>query len=664
MWEREAMGVSTDVTVFICHRRSDSADHAGRLYELLGDDLGATQVWRAIDVQPDLDDAVAAVVKRIGETDVVVVVIGPAWLAAGTDGRRDIDDPHDPVRMELEAALSADIPIIPVLVADARRPGPEELPASLVALTTMQAFELRDDEFAADVEQLAATLETFSRDRASATSTEPEPLPESAPPAPAPPEVPTPNPPIYVDENVQFTVYRPRTLQPGRWSSLLAFAHLSDRRPDEPDAPDPLEEVRRQAEQVLGDVDAYFDLKQDALAGVPREGEITFLPAAEDVEFNPPSRTFRWLESVHREEFRLRTSAAAGETIRGGLSVFLGVRLLAEIGLQFTVTDEAAPAGSAPVVDDARPYRRIFASYSHKDVRIAEQFEQYAAVFGDRYLRDWIDLRAGENWSERLADMIREADVFQLFWSRNSMGSANVRQEWEYALSLNRPNFVRPTYWEFPMPRDPANGLPPPTLSALHFQRLAVEPVADTAVVAGSVDSPQVSYPPVEIDDEKAAASPSSQPSSPLTAKPVIICDNCGYKNDAAEVFCGSCGQFLAWVGPKVGASAAEPPLPPAAAQRPRPAVDTSRRAPEPGDVICANCQEPNDPTRRFCRRCGSSLATTAPSMNDRTTGPAPSRRSRSRPAAAISLVALVLVVALTLLMFVSVFSVGAPPRP
>ncbi len=194
--------------------------------------------------------------------------------------------------------------------------------------------------------------------------------------------------------------------------------------------------------------------------------------------------------------------------------------------------------------------------------------------------------------------MIREADVFQLFWSRNSMGSTNVRQEWEYALSLHRPNFVRPTYWEFPMPRDPANGLPPPALSALHFQRLAVEPVADTAVVAGSVDSPQVSYPPVEINDEKAAASPSPQPPSPPTAKPVIICGNCGYKNDAAEVFCGSCGQFLAWVGQEVGASAAEPTLPPAAADEASTAVPPPADA-DPDAVVQATAPPSYGPAAR-----------------------------------------------------------------
>ena len=46
-------------------------------------------------------------------------------------------------------------------------------------------------------------------------------------------------------------------------------------------------------------------------------------------------------------------------------------------------------------------------------------------------------------------------DVFQLFWSSNSMHSDFVRQEWEHALRLNRPHFIRPTYWEEPMPMAP-----------------------------------------------------------------------------------------------------------------------------------------------------------------------------------------------------------------
>ena len=465
------MASGPDVAVFICYRDSDSADDAGRLHRLLSESLDPTRVRLSIDAVPRDEDFGEAVADAIGRADVVLVVIGPDWLKVDAGGRRLLDDPADPVRLEIEVALARDVPIIPTLVGDARAPRPDELPEPLRPLLQRDAIELRDDAFEADVERLEAVLAEL------ASSAELDSVPAQAPTTSGEVER-----PLHVDENVQFTVYRPRTLQPEQWSTLLAFAHLSQRRSDgDPDEPDPLEEVRRQAEQVLGqDVGSYLDLTQDSSAGVPREGEILLLPTVDGLVFNPASRTFRWLEPIHREEFRLRTSGApVGQTLRGRLSVFLGVRLLAEISLQFLVSEAPAPSKPEPVV--GRPYRRIFASYSHRDVHVAEQFERYAAVFGDRYLRDWIDLRAGENWSERLEELIGQADVFQLFWSWNSMRSANVRREWEYALSLSRPNFVRPTYWEFPMPRDQASGLPPPALSALHFHRLAVDPVAPVA---------------------------------------------------------------------------------------------------------------------------------------------------------------------------------------
>jgi hypothetical protein len=128
-----------------------------------------------------------------------------------------------------------------------------------------------------------------------------------------------------------------------------------------------------------------------------------------------------------------------------------------------------------PEAVSARPYRKIFASYSHKDLAIVEQCERHAMVMGDSYLRDWKDLRAGEEWHPRLSEMIKEADVFQLFWSWQAMESEFVRQEWEHALALGRPNFVRPVYWETPFPERP--GLPPEELRRIHFQCLCPETV-------------------------------------------------------------------------------------------------------------------------------------------------------------------------------------------
>src|SRR5262249_15323823 len=161
-------------------------------------------------------------------------------------------------------------------------------------------------------------------------------------------------------------------------------------------------------------------------------------------------RSFQWTEPVHREEFRIRAPRALeGRTVRGRLTVFLGSIILAEVALTVRVGElRAAAADRTSAVDFARPYRKIFASYSHTDRAIVDELTRYATALGDEYLRDWVHLRTGEVWTERLEAMIREADVFQLFWSASAMRSRFVRQEWEYALSLGRANFVRPTYWE------------------------------------------------------------------------------------------------------------------------------------------------------------------------------------------------------------------------
>jgi hypothetical protein len=296
-------------------------------------------------------------------------------------------------------------------------------------------------------------------------------------------EAPSPAKP-YLDENVQFTVFRPGSIEPLKWYPLVAFAHLSAKRPDAPeDEPDPVQEVQRQARAALQErFEDYQKVTLDSSQGVPREGELTFVPLFADVTFNPPRRTFIWTESVHREEFRMRTQAKPGQTLRGSMSVFLGRIILAEVKLTIRVASPGPASERAPEPASAVPYRKIFASYSHKDHDVVEEFARLARAFGDEYLRDLTHLRAGEVWDERLLGLIDEADVFQLLWSSNSMRSPYVRREWEHALSLRRPNFIRPSYWEQPMPASIAEGLPPEELLRLQFISLASDrPPATTA---------------------------------------------------------------------------------------------------------------------------------------------------------------------------------------
>jgi type VI secretion system protein ImpC len=182
--------------------------------------------------------------------------------------------------------------------------------------------------------------------------------------------------------------------------------------------------------------------------------------------------------------------------VGGRLSVFLGSILIGEIGLRFRVAPLGAQVSErepqAPTT--ARPYRKIFPSYAHADTAIVEQFERYAASVGDSYLRDVTTLRSGEVWDERLGELIAEADVFQLFWSTRSMISPFVRTEWERALALERRHFIRPVYWEDPLPENPAQGLPPPELGRLHFQRIAWVTTPPASAVA--TETPTKAPPP------------------------------------------------------------------------------------------------------------------------------------------------------------------------
>jgi len=326
-----------------------------------------------------------------------------------------------------------------------------------------------------------------------------EPTAPGAITAVAPPPMPVP----YLDENVQFTVYRPHAVAPGTWHRLLAFAHLSERPPDAPaDALDPVDQVRAEAATLLGErARDYQDLTQDSRHAVPRMGELTLVPEITGFTFNPPRASLLWIEPVHRVEFRMRAEEALdGRIARGRLTVFLGGLILAEVPLTIRVNRGADTRDARPEVANARAYRRIFASYSHRDLAVVEQLEGYARALGDEYLRDWIHLRTGQVWSAELRRLIEQADVFQLFWSKNSMGSPFVRQEWEHALSLGRPGFVRPTYWEDPLPVDPEAGLPPPALLELHFQRLGV--VVEPATPAASTSSPVA---PADDDDDDDA---------------------------------------------------------------------------------------------------------------------------------------------------------------
>jgi hypothetical protein len=118
--------------------------------------FGARHVFQDVDRTPLGSDFRQVLTKQVAGCDVFLAVIGDAWLSsAGKSGTRRIDNPADFVRIEIEAALSRNIPIIPVLVGNASMPQTEELPERLRELAYRHGLPVRPNpDFRHDMERL------------------------------------------------------------------------------------------------------------------------------------------------------------------------------------------------------------------------------------------------------------------------------------------------------------------------------------------------------------------------------------------------------------------------------------------------------------------------------------------------------------------------------
>jgi hypothetical protein len=115
---------------------------------------------------------------------------------------------------------------------------------------------------------------------------------------------------------------------------------------------------------------------------------------------------------------------------------------------------------------------RVFACYARKDIEVVRMVQSlHRALPLSRLDYDIEILTAGDDWERSLDRAIRDADLFQLFWSPAAADSEQVEREWRFALSRDRKGFICPVYWGGDAP-DPA---PPAELRHLHFQRLNID---------------------------------------------------------------------------------------------------------------------------------------------------------------------------------------------
>ena len=462
------MAESTPVAhgrIFISYRREETAYPAGWLFDRLAHHFDGGQVFKDVDsIQPG-DDFVEVIATAVGSCDVLLALIGAEWLTITDEhGKRRLDNPDDFVRLEIEAALTRGVRVIPILLAGAKMPRAQELPASLAKLVRRQALELSPARFDSDTSRLLRVLDrTLAEVQGPPAAGDPAALPVERWPMPQLQETGPMGPPLErprADDGVSFTAGYPRVVAPQLRYSLSVYVHLG--------------RLQAAVDQYIADESQRLDVRPAvsraaAFVPLPDGTRLWVRPEVPGIGFDPPAQELRWLKDLQRITFRLEAlSHTAGRAVLGAVEVHAGPLLVAQVPLSIRVrgVGERQEGTEGVAASTARLFGSVFASYAPEDHDVAKAVAEAYRPLGIDMLVDKTSIRAGEDRHQGLSQLIEEADVFQLFWSKAASRSHQVAEEWQQALALQDhrgERFIRPVYWNLPRPRLPAE------LKHLHF---------------------------------------------------------------------------------------------------------------------------------------------------------------------------------------------------
>jgi hypothetical protein len=208
---------------------------------------------------------------------------------------------------------------------------------------------------------------------------------------------------LDVDDEMRFTVYRPEVLFPGRWASLLVFAHKTSL-VVEPgrEAVGPLQ-MEAEADDHFGGA-APRPAVVDAPHVLARGAQLRIVPDLPGIRCNPGQAEVEWGEPVHEVVFRLLAgSDLAGAIVRGAVRVWCGPLILGEAPVTIHIAANTARRADREAPD--RAPLRIFINYRREDMPFAAStlYRELRGRFGaENVFFDMATLRPGMAFLEEV----------------------------------------------------------------------------------------------------------------------------------------------------------------------------------------------------------------------------------------------------------------------
>jgi len=117
--------------IFLSYRRTDSPE-ACRVYDWLGQRLGYDSIFMDVAAIPFAVQFPDFIKQEIAKSRVLIALIGSEWA-------KRIHDANDSVRMEIEAAVANQIPVLPVLIGNTPMVDVDALPKSISSIALQNA---------------------------------------------------------------------------------------------------------------------------------------------------------------------------------------------------------------------------------------------------------------------------------------------------------------------------------------------------------------------------------------------------------------------------------------------------------------------------------------------------------------------------------------------
>jgi TolB-like protein len=153
-------GIGPLPVIAISYRRQDSEAITGRIFDRLTIQYGKDAIFRDIDNIPAGVDFREHINIVLGNSTLLVVIMGRRWLGGLKTGTTRLDDEMDPVRVEVETALRLGVTIIPVLVNNAKMPITSILPESIKPLAFRNAIRIDSgQDFDNHIQRLLRSVE-------------------------------------------------------------------------------------------------------------------------------------------------------------------------------------------------------------------------------------------------------------------------------------------------------------------------------------------------------------------------------------------------------------------------------------------------------------------------------------------------------------------------